>query len=339
MEENEKQPEKKRSRLRVYIPLIIIVLVILAGALYWYIQYSKYISSDDAKIDSDQVSVSAKIMGRVVHLYADEGDSVKKGMLIAVLDTVDLLAQKEQTLAMKNQTVAAKIQAEAKYEYDRKNITVLEVSYEKASDDYNRGKNQYAEDVISKEQYEHIQKAYETAKAQLDVANSQLAVSKAQIGSSIASIENANAQIGVIETQLQNTRLYAPMDGIVAKRWLLPGDIVQPGQSIFSITNNRTFWVAVYLEETKMSNIHLDQKTTFTVDAYPGATFYGKIFFIGSNTASEFSLIPPNNASGNFTKVTQRVPIKISIEGVDGGGNLQSYRFMSGMSVVVKIIK
>jgi membrane fusion protein (multidrug efflux system) len=129
------------------------------------------------------------------------------------------------------------------------------------------------------------------------------------------------------------------MDGVLAKRWLLTGDIVQIGQSILSISNNQNFWVAAFLEETKMENVHINQKVLFSIDAYPGITFFGKIFFIGSNTASQFSLIPPNNASGNFTKVTQRIPLKISIEGTEEGKNSSLYNFIAGMSSVIKIVK
>ncbi|MCE1163801.1 MAG: HlyD family secretion protein [Bacteroidetes bacterium] len=333
----EKTPQK--SRLKFYIPLALVVLAVIAGSVYWYIQYSKYITTDDAHVDSDGVSVSSKIMGRVIRLYADEGDTVKQGMLLAELDSTDLVAQKEQTIAVREQTVSAKTQAEAKYKYDRENIKVLEVKYRKAADDYNRGKSQYSADVITKENYEHLEKALETSKAELDAANSLLGVSRAQIGNTVASIQSADAQIQVISTQLKNTRIYAPMDGVVAKRWLLPGDIVQPGQSILTISNNRNFWVAVYLEETKMTNVRMNQKTLFTIDAYPGKIFYGKIFFIGSNTASQFSLIPPNNASGNFTKVTQRVPLKISIDGVEDENDMTIYKLMAGMSADIKIVK
>jgi membrane fusion protein (multidrug efflux system) len=330
---------KKKSRLKVYIPLVLVILIVLVLALYWYIDYSKYVSTDDAHVDSDQVSVSSKIMGRIVHLYGDEGDSVKAGELLAELDSSDLVAQKNQIYAMKEQTISSKTQADAKYNFDRQNIKALEVNVQKSLDDYNRAKDQFSKDVISKEQFEHIQKAYESAKAQLEAANTQLSVSRAQIGSTIASIQNADAQIKVVETQLNNTRIYSPMNGIIAKRWLLPGDIVQPGQSIFTVTNDSNFWIAVYLEETKMEHIQLNQKATFTIDAFPGKTFYGKVFFIGSNTASEFSLIPPNNASGNFTKVTQRVPLKISIEGTEEGDKPGSFKLASGMSAVIKIKK
>ena len=107
----------------------------------------------------------------------------------------------------------------------------------------------------------------------------------------------------------------------------------------FTITNNKNFRVIIYLEETKIAQIHMGQKSRFTVDAFSGNTFTGKIYSIGSNTASQFSLIPPSNASGNFTKVTQRVPVKISIDGTEEGNKVSSFRFLAGMSVVVKIIK
>jgi len=119
----------------------------------------------------------------------------------------------------------------------------------------------------------------------------------------------------------------------------LPGDVTQPGQSVFTITNNNKLWVVAYLEETKIADVHKGQKTFFSVDAYPDVVFNGTIFSLGSNTASQFSLIPPNNASGNFTKVTQRIPVKISIDKTENNKPLSSYDILAGMSVVVKIIK
>jgi membrane fusion protein, multidrug efflux system len=330
---------KKKKGIKVYIPLIAIFVVVVVAGTIWYRQYKLYISTDDARIDSDNASVSSKILGRVSHLYFEEGDTVKKGFLIAELDSSDLLAQKRQAISAKEQAFANQKQNEAKYQYDQENIKVQEINFTKAKDDYDRAKNQIAGDVISKEQFDHVQKAFETAKVQLEAARMQLDVSKAQIGSAVAAVENAKALIGIISTQLSNTELYAPVDGIIAKRWLLSGEIVQPGQSIFTITNYNKLWVIVFLEETKLSEVHLEQKARFTIDAFPDKKFYGKVFSIGANTASLFSLIPANNASGNFTKVTQRVPVKISIDSVDGNEKPDSYKILTGMSVVVKIIK
>ena len=173
----------------------------------------------------------------------------------------------------------------------------------------------------------------------MDAAKAQLLVSKSMISSASASVETANAQIKVLDAQLKNTRLYAPADGVVAKRWLLPGDVVQPSQSVFTITMSKKLWIVAYLEETKISDVHTGQTVKFTIDAFPDVKFTGKVFLVGSSTASVFSLIPANNASGNFTKVTQRIPIRISIDGANNNKEISSFNILSGMSVVVKILK
>jgi len=331
--------ESTNKRLKVYIPLTIIIIIVLAGAWLWYRDYSMYITSDDAHVDADNVSVGSKIMGRIASIYANEGDQVKQGTLLADLDSTDLLAQRNQSLAMKAQAQANFVQSEVKYNSDQKSIKVLEINLEKANEDMTRAKTQSEGGVITTEQFDHIKKAYETASAQLEAATAQLQVSKSMISTASATVETANAQIKVLDAQLMNTKLYAPANGVVAKRWLLPGDVVLPSQSVFTITLSKNLWIMTYLEETNISEIHTGQAVRFTIDAFPNIRFRGKVFLIGSSTASVFSLIPANNASGNFTKVTQRIPVRISIESTENNKEVSSLNILSGMSAVVKIIK
>lgn len=331
--------ESNNKRLKVYIPLAIVVLIVLTAAWYWYRDYSLYITTDDAHVDADNVNVASKVLGRIASVYASEGDLVKKGTLLADLDSTDLLAQRNQSYAMKAQAQANLNQSEIKFSSDQKSLRVLEINLEKTNEDMTRAKNQAEGGVISQEQFDHTKKTYETASAQLEASKSQLLVSKAMISSASASVESANAQIKVIDTQLRNTRLYAPADGVIAKRWLLPGDVVQPSQSVYTITLSKNLWIMTYLEETDISKIHAGQAVKFTIDAFDGVKFSGKIFLVGSSTASVFSLIPANNAAGNFTKVTQRVPVRISIDNADGNKDLTAFNILSGMSAVVKIIK
>ena len=331
--------EPKKSRLKVYIPLALVIIIVLAGAWLWYRDYSMYITTDDAHVDADNVSVSAKIMGRIATIYANEGDFVKQGMLMADLDSTDLIAQKNQTSAMKAQAQANLVQSETRFKSDNISLKVLEINLDRASEDMARAKKQSDGGVITTEQFDHIKKAFETASAQLEAAKGQLLVSKSMIPSASASVETANAQIKVLDAQLKNTKLYAPSDGVVAKRWLLAGDVVQSSQSVFTITVSKNLWIVAFLEETKISDIHAGQKVKFSIDAFPDVKFTGKIFLVGSSTASVFSLIPANNASGNFTKVTQRIPVRISIETASNNKELSSFNILSGMSAVVKIIK
>jgi len=330
---------KKEKNNKVYIPLFLVIALILGGIIYWYIDYSKYIKTDDAHVEADNVAISAKMMGRISEEFIKEGDSVKQGQLVVVLDSLDLAAQKNSAIAGKLQTEAAIAQSEAKYQYDLTNNKVSEIILSKAQEDFNRAQTQFKGDVITQEQYDHAKKALETAKAQLVASQSQAKVSNAQIKSTKAAVASAEAQINVIQSLLNNTKLYAPSDGVVGKRWLLPGDIAQPGQSIFTIINDRNLWISIFLEETKLEKLHVGQPSKFTIDTYPDATFTGKIINIGSNTAAQFSLIPASNASGNFTKVTQRVQLKISIDGMEEGKKLSDYPVLSGMSAVVKIIR
>jgi membrane fusion protein (multidrug efflux system) len=331
--------DSKKNKARVYIPLAIVILIVLTGAWYWYRDYARYITTDDAHVDADNITVSSKILGRVISIYADEGDSVHKGMLLAELDSSDLVAQKNQTQAVRVQALANLNQAEIKYNSDQKSLKVLDINLEKADDDMKRAKSQSDGGVITSEQLDHITKGYETAMAQLEAAKAQLLVSRSLISSASAAVETATSQVKVIETQLKNTRLFSPADGVISKRWLLPGDVVQPSQSIFTVTLSKNLWVVAYLEETKISDVHVGQNVRFTIDAFPKIRFHGKVFLVGSSTASVFSLIPANNASGNFTKVTQRIPVRISIDSTDNNKEVSSFNILSGMSVVVKIIK
>jgi membrane fusion protein (multidrug efflux system) len=331
--------DSKKSKARIYIPLGIVILAVLTGLWYWYRDYSKYITSDDAHIDADNITISSKILGRISAIYAQEGDIVKKGKLLTEIDSSDLIAQKNQALALRTQAIANKSQAEIKYSSDQKSLKVVEINLERASEDMERASKQAAGGVITEEQFDHIKKAYEAAAAQLDASKALLTVSRSQINSASAAVETTDAQINVLETQLKNTKLYSPSDGVISKRWLLPGDIIQPSQSVFTLTNNFDKWVVAYLEETNISGIYLGQKVRFTIDAFPHIKFYGKIFLVGSSTASVFSLIPANNASGNFTKVTQRIPVRISIDSIENGKDIGSYNILSGMSAVVKITR
>lgn len=169
------QAKKEKSR-KVYIPLILVITLLTIGGIYWYIDYSKYIKTDDAHVEADNVAVSSKMLGRISQLFVEEGDSVKQGELLAVLDSTDLIAQKNQAIANKLQTEAAIAQAEAKYQFDLKNNKILEIALSKAQDDFNRAKSQFKGDVITQEQFDHAKKAVETAQAQLDAARSQAKV-------------------------------------------------------------------------------------------------------------------------------------------------------------------
>ena len=296
------------KNVKVVIPLFLVVLAISIFAWMYYIQLRDYVSTDDAYIDADRVSVSSKILGRIDQLTAEEGDSVQQGQILVRLDDNDLRAQETQ--------------AKASLAFAQGNILLAKVNLEKAETDFKRVSTQFQQSIIPKEQYDNAQSELASSRARLNISNAQ-AVS-------------AQAQLGVIQTQLKNTVIASPMTGVISKRWVLTGDVVQPGQSVFTIYNVKDVWVTANLEETGLGGLRLGDTVDISVDTYPHVKFGGTIIRLGSNTASQFSLIPPNNASGNFTKVTQRVPIKISIERF-AGTHPTPVKLLPGMSVEVKV--
>lgn len=310
VEDNESQDVETvplYRKKRVLIPFFLLIVVATWAVWYWYTNFRAYDSTDDAYIDADRVAISSKMLGRITQLTVDEGDTVKAGQVLVRLDDSDVRAQEQLAKA-------ALISAE-------QNVELAKVNLEKADEDYQRAEKQYKDTVIPKEEFDHAQKAR-------DVADAQQSIAVAQVGS-------ARAQLGVAQTNLQNTIIVSPMDGVVSKRWALAGDVVQPAQPIFSIYNLDTVWVTANFEETKLSSIHLGDPVEISVDSYSEYQFHGKVIQLGSNTASQFSLIPPNNASGNFTKVTQRVPVKISMG--PAPDSLASMPLLPGMSVEVKV--
>jgi membrane fusion protein (multidrug efflux system) len=294
---------------RVLIPTALVVIVAILAVSYWYLYLRGYVATDDAFVDGDAITISSRILGRVTRLSVDEGDTVTQGQLLVQLDDSDLQAQKAQ--------------AEAGLAYAEQNVPVAKINLDRSQDDFDRASFQYKEKVITREQYDHASKALQMTQAQFKLAQSQ--------------VNTAAAQLNVVETQLRNTRISASIPGVVARKWVVTGDIVQAGQPIFTLYDLDSVWVTANFEETKLSSIVTGDPVEITVDAYPDRAFSGRVQLISAAAASQFSLIPPNNASGNFTKVTQRVPVKISIDGpgkedLDGRSPLRP-----GMSAEVKI--
>ena len=337
METAEENKTPKGRRIRAYIALAIVVIAIVIFGWQWYVRYTTFITTDDAYVDSDKVAVSSKIMGRIATIYGAEGDSVTKGQLLVELDSSDMVAQKQQAIAAKDQAAASVNQAEARYKYDQLSIKVLEVALDKAKEDLDRANLQYDGKILTKEQLDHSRKTFESAQAQLEAAKAQVNVSKTMIESARSTIKTAGAQVSTIETQLRNTRIYAPASGRIAKRWALPGDVAQPGQPVFTVTKDSALYITAFFEETKIAYLHIGKEVEFTVDAFPDITFKGAVTYIAANTASQFSLIPPNNASGNFTKVTQRIPVRFSIMSWNPKDKYPNLKLVAGMSALLKI--
>jgi membrane fusion protein (multidrug efflux system) len=296
----------------VVFPLVLVLGLLAAGG-YWYLKIREIIETDDAVVDADRMVVSTRVFGRVVVLAADEGDTVRVGDPLVQLDDTDLRARVAQ--------------AEAHLVLAQESVTLAQVNVERGQEDFDRAQVQFNGQAIPREQLDHARSALASAQAQHAIA--------------LAQVEAARADLDVVRTQLEDTRVLSPFTGVVAKRWVLQGEVVQAGQPILTLYDLDHVWVTAYFEETKLRSIPLGSRAEVSVDAFPSRSLHGTVTLLGAAAASQFSLIPPNNASGNFTKVTQRVPVRVALDHLnDGQESTGPYsRLLPGMSVVVRILR
>lgn len=274
------------DRLRkrhAYIIVSFIATFSLIGLIYYKLHYTW---TNDALIDGYAVDSSANVTEKVIDLYAEEGDEVRKGQLLAVLRNNVPLAQKEEAIA--------------KVEAAKQDVFLKESSYLKIRNDYERALKGIQDRIITAQDFDHKEKDFYIAEAALELSKANLAV--------------AQKELKTIDARLLHYQIIADQDGIVAKRWVWPGDVVLEGQSLYTIYDLKNIWILANLEERKLRKVRLGSKVKIHIDAYPWQLFDGTVISINGASAAKFTLVPQNNATGNYTKVEQRVPIKISID-------------------------
>lgn len=262
------------------------LLFVLLGTGAWMVWMRPYVRTNDALIDGFKAAVCPDISARIVRLYVDEGSIVRAGDLLCELDDTILQSQRAE--------------AEARVLTLQTKIVLQRYHFEKIRNDLERAKQGFEDGVTTAQMLDHAQKNHGMAKARLEAAE--------------ASLEQAKKELGVVVETIAHTKIYAPFDGAIVRRWLYVGDVPAVGQAIFSLYDLKDIWVVANLEETKVKHVQLGSPVDIHIDAYPGKTFHGKVFVIKGAAASEFSLIPQDNATGNYTKVAQRVPLKITID-------------------------
>lgn len=295
-------------RKRVIIPLGILIPILIFGFVYWYTNLRNYVSTNDAYVAANKVSISPKFTARIKRLTVKEGDTVQKGQVLVYLDDAELRAIAEL--------------ARANINVNQNSVALATVNSERAQDDFLRAESQFKKAAITLEQYSHAQKALEAARAELNIAQSKRNI--------------AESQLSVAETQLKNTIITAPFNGVVAKLRFWEGEVVLSGEPIFVIYDLNNIGARANLEENKLAKVKLQDSVEITVDAYPDKLFLGKVVLIGASTASEFTSIPSNNAYAGFTKITQRVPVDISFENMTPEDK-KRFPLRPGMSVEIRI--
>jgi len=319
------EPVKSGSKRTIFIIMGVVLLGLVAVGVRRWIYSLSHVSTDNAQVDGHIIPILPKVGGYVIEVRTDENRSVKAGDTLVVLDDRDYrarLAQAEADLAVALAGVSNRVrvgQAEAQ-------VAQMQANAEKAHADLERIKPLAEKDIVPKQ-------ALDAAEAASRAADAALAAAQAALLGADARVAAARAARDQAALNLSYTRITAPSEGVVSRKSVELGQLVQPGQPLMSEVPLGDVWVTANLKETQTANVTPGDAVDFTVDAYPGRHVKGHVESLSPATGAKFSLLPPDNATGNFTKVVQRIPVRIRPD----TKNDSAHPLRPGMSVGVTI--
>ncbi|KFI10344.1 HlyD family secretion protein [Vibrio coralliilyticus] len=341
----ETKPAKSRKA-----PLIATAIMLSLGLLgggYWF-GYGQYFeSTDNAYLQGEITTISPKVAGYIEHSFVNDNQKVKKGDLLVQIDDRDYRTALEQAKAHLTVTQSSVENLKAQQTLQQSQIHQAESRVDSAKAEYDRAiqqvqrsrsllkRNYASQDEVDNmlAQQKVTQAELDEAKASLVAAHDQLAVIDSDIKQAQASIVESQTAVEQAQLNLDYTKIYAPVDGIVGKRSVREGLLVQAGTPLMSLVPTSDVWIEANFKETQLSGIHQGQKVEIELDAFPGQPLEGIVDSFSPATGAKFALLPPENATGNFTKIVQRVPVKITIpdqQALKG-------RLLPGLSVVATI--
>lgn len=345
--------ESKPNYLRLIIPV-----VLLAGAGYWGFQRWSFAraheSTDNAQVDGHIVPVVAKVGGYVTAVNVAENGHVADTGLLVKLDPREYqvrVAQAEADLAAalassgdrrgEGQATAFLRTASSQRDVGDAQVIAARAQVTRAQADLSRAKELAGKQIISAAQLDAAQATYDAASATLTATERQVKAATSGISNAEAGVRLAQARLASARAardnaalQLSYTTVTAPLAGTVSKKLVEVGQLIQPGQTLMSIVSDSGIFITANFKETQLARIRVGQKVEIEVDAYGGTRAEGEVESIASATGAKFALLPPDNATGNFTKVVQRVPVRIKV--TKGLGPDRPLR--PGMSVLANVI-
>jgi membrane fusion protein (multidrug efflux system) len=334
--------QKRRRRMLAATATLIVAL---AAGVYYFRFVLPYESTDNAFIEGNVIPMASQVSGRVAELLVKDNQAVKQGDVILKIDRRDYeasLAQARADLAAAHSRVdqaQAQVKvSQAKVVQALEEAVAADAENERAADDLKRYQS-VDSTAVSKSAFDSAQSQARAANANLEAARSQfkaaeaeVALNKAGVETASAAVQQAEAKLRQAELNLSYTQVTAPENGRVTRRVVEQGAYIQPGQSLMAIVP-RHYWVIANFKEIQLTHMRPGQPVEVVVDAYPGRKFKGRVESIQNGAGARFSLFPPENATGNYIKVVQRVPVKIILDDLPGN----DLALGPGMSVVPKV--
>jgi membrane fusion protein (multidrug efflux system) len=319
---NAAEPAKRRPSKRRRALFILVAVVIAAGigwGLWYFLVGRWHEGTDDAYVQGNVVSITSQVAGTVVSIGADDGMKVTAGQVLVQLDPNDAKVAYDQAVANLANTVRQVRGLYSNVESGRADIAAGQVSVQKARADVQRRSGLVATGAVSAEELAHAREALSAAEASLSSSRGELSRSSALVDSTTLSdqpqVQAAAGQLRQAYLNLQRAAIIAPVSGYVAKRSVQLGQRVQPGTPLMTVIPLEQVWVDANFKETQLGRMRLGQPVELTSDLYGGdVTFKGRLASLGLGTGAAFSLLPAQNASGNWIKIVQRVPVRIELD-------------------------
>jgi len=342
-------PVKQPNRRVLVVAALVALAAIAAGGRMWYRSHY-FVETENAYVSGHVTPVSARIAGTVTKLMIEDNQLVKEGDVIAELDPFDQHVKVEQIqaqIATAEQQVAqadAQIsQVQAQASAAGAQVAQSEAQLVRAKQDADRFGQLYNSQMkaVSKAELDAAVAGRASAVADLAARKDSAAAAKAQIGAATSAREVLKAQVKVLRVQLKDAeqqlaynRILAPVSGRIGKRTIEVGQRVQPGQQLTAIVQENV-WVTANFKETQLADLRAGQHVKVTIDAIPGKTLVGQVDSFSPASGAQFALLPADNATGNFTKIVQRVPVKVTFKPEDV--KALSGRLVPGMSAVAEV--
>jgi membrane fusion protein (multidrug efflux system) len=309
---------RKRRRVLTALAAIFVVVASAAGG-WWWFDGRWYETTDDAYVHGNLVQLTPQIAGIVVRINADDTALVRAGDPVVLLDEADTQTALGEAKAALAQTVRRVRELYANADALRATVTLRRAEWRRAQDDLERRTGLPDPRAVSEEDRKHAQAQVETAAAALHTAERQLAASEAMVSQTTVAthpnVKQAGAKLGEAYLAAHRASVVAPVTGYVAKRSVQVGQQVAPGAALLSIVPLADLWVDANFKETQLQHVRIGQHVTLTADLYGSAvTYRGTVIGLAPGTGSTFSLLPPQNATGNWIKIVQRLPVRIRLD-------------------------
>lgn len=319
MEATEQAPTRGRRRRRLLLFALVVLVMAAAWAAWWHLHGQYRERTENAQVAGNQLTVMPQVTGTVTAVQADDTDRVRRGDLLVQLDDADArlaVATAEAALADAAREVTTLV---ADRERAEAAVGLAQAQLDRALADLQRRRGLVVRRSISAEELNHAELDANTARMAVRLARRQLAVAQASLGSGPLRehprVLQAAARLREAYLQLARCRVLAPADGQVAQRRVQVGQQVSPSSRLLDIVPLDAVWVEVNFKEGQLANLRLGQPVDMTSDLYGDRfAFSGRVSGIGAGTGSVFSLLPPQNATGNWIKIVQRVPVRVAID-------------------------